>query len=84
MVRQKTLKASIKVLDNSEKEKNIGLGVKKPVVQILSPATSILILKIGQPASSGTPSPISLSGYVFANIQNANIYKKFMTTDNKM
>lgn len=69
MVYQEVFKALIEVLDNSEKEKNICLEVKKPVVlQVSSFVTLILVLKAGQPASSGILSPAIPSGHVFANI----------------
>lgn len=63
-------------------------GVKNPATQILSSAASILVLKIGgshsQPVDISTSLSATLSGRVFANTQDASMYKEFMNTDKEM
>ncbi len=84
MVHQKALKTSIEILDNSGEEKNVCLEVKKPATQVPSPAVLISVLEVGQPVDFSALLPTLLSGYVFADTQDANIYEKFMTTDNEI
>lgn len=84
MVCQEVLKALINVLDNSEEEKNVCLGVKKPVAQVPSPTTSMSVLQVGQPAAFNAPSPTTSAGYIFTNIQDANIYKEFMIANDEI
>ncbi len=84
MARQEALKAPIEVSDDSEEEKNVCLGVKKPVTQVPSPVASTLVLGTGQPVGSGATSPTPPSGHVFADTQDANMYEKFMTADDEM
>ena len=84
MARQKVLKALIKTPDNSEEEKNVFLGVKKPAAQVPSPAASTSISGAGQVAGSGIPSPATTSGRVFAATQDANMYDEFMTANDEI
>ncbi len=84
MARQEALKAPIEVPDNSEEEKNVCLGVKKPAAQVPKPAVSTSVLGAGQPVGSGAPSPAPSSGHVFADTQDANMYEEFMTVDDEM
>ncbi len=84
MARQEALKALIEVPDDSEEEKNVCLGVKKPAAQVPSPAASTLVLGAGQPVGSSAPSPAPPSGRVFANTQDVNIYEEFMTADDEI
>lgn len=84
IVCQEVFKAFIEVPNNNEGEKNVYLGFKKPAAQIPSSATSTLVLKAGQPASSNAPSPAIPFGRIFANTQDANMYKEFMTADDEM
>lgn len=44
----------------------------------------MLVLGAGQLFDSGTSSPVLFLDRIFANIKNANIYKKLMTTNNEM
>lgn len=75
MICQERFKALIEISDNSEKEKNVYLGVKKSVVQVSSCIILTLLLKVGQLASSNALLPITRSRPVFTNIQDTNIYK---------
>lgn len=84
MAGQEAFKAPIEVPDNNEEGKNVCLGVKKPAVQIPSPATSTSVLRAGQPIGSNVPLSVTSSGDIFANTKDANIYKEFITANNEM
>lgn len=88
MVCQKTHKAFIEVLNNSEKKKNVYLNVKKPMIYFLSLAALMSILEVDstqpRPTDSSAPSLVTFSGCVFANIQDTNRYNKFINADNEI
>lgn len=67
MIYQEAFKALIKVLNNSEEEKNVCLRVKKPVSQISSFIALILVLEADQLADSSIPLLVTPSNSVFAN-----------------
>lgn len=84
MVYQEALKAINKVLDNNEEEKNICLEVKKSAPQVSSLAASMLVLGADQLVGSSVPSLALFSSHTFANTQDVNMYKEFMTADNEI
>lgn len=62
--------------------------VKNSAIQVSSPATLMSVLKAGgchsQLVGTGTPLLATLSGRVFADTQDASMYKEFMNADKEM
>lgn len=88
IARQQILKALIEIPNNSEEKTNMSLEIKNPATQVQSPAASMLVLEAGgghlQLVDTGTLPPGTPSSHVFANTQDASMYKEFMNIDEKM